>query len=96
MIVLAGLVLAVVAGVLVSTSIARSLGGATRTLDAGRFELEGPVLPRSVLLEVTQLEDAVGRVTASLRSFSRYAPEEIVREVVASGREAMLSGERGR
>ena len=94
-IVLAGLVLAVVAGVLVSTSIARSLGGATRTLDRiARFELEGPALPRSVLLEVTQLEEAVGRVTASLRSFSRYAPEEIVREVVASGREAMLSGER--
>jgi adenylate cyclase len=94
-IVLVGLVCAVAAGVLVSTSIARSLGGATRTLDRiARFELEGPALPRSVLREVTQLEDAVGRVTASLRSFSRYAPEEIVREVVASGREAMLSGER--
>jgi hypothetical protein len=78
---LAGLGLAVVAGVLVSTSIARS-------------ELEGPALPRSVLWEVTQLEDAVGRVTASLRSFSRYASEEMVREVVASGREAMLSGMR--
>ena len=92
---LAGLVLAVVAGVLVSTSIARSLGGATRTLDRiARFELEGAALPPSVLREVTQLDDAVGRVTASLRSFARYAPEEIVREVVASGREAMLSGTR--
>lgn len=95
MIVLAGLVLAVVAGVLVSTSIARSLGGATRTLDRiARFDLEGAAMPRSVLQEVMQLEDAVGRVTASLRSFSRYAPEEIVREVVVTGREAMLSGER--
>jgi adenylate cyclase len=92
---LAGLGLAVVAGVLVSTSLARSLGGATQTLDRiARFELESPARPRSVLREVTQLEDAVGRVTASLRSFSRYAPEEIVREVVASGREAMLSGTR--
>jgi adenylate cyclase len=92
---LAGLVLAVAAGVLVSTSIARSLGGATRTLDRiARFELEGAAMPQSVLREVTQLEDAVGRVTASLRSFSRYAPEEIVREVVVSGREAMLSGTR--
>jgi adenylate cyclase len=33
-------------------------------------------------------------VTASLRSFTRYAPEEIVRDVVATGREAMLEGER--
>jgi hypothetical protein len=92
---LVGLVLAVGAGVLVSTSIARSLGGATQTLDRiARFELEGPTLPPSVLREVTQLEDAVERVTASLRSFARYAPEEIVREVVVSGREAMLSGTR--
>jgi adenylate cyclase len=92
---LAGLVLAVGAGVLVSTSIARSLGGATQTLDRiARFELEGAALPPSVLREVTQLEGAVGRVTASLRSFARYAPEEIVREVVVSGREAMLSGTR--
>ena len=44
---LVGLVLAVVAGVLLSTSIARSLGGATRTLDRiARFELEAPAMPR--------------------------------------------------
>jgi adenylate cyclase len=36
----------------------------------------------------------VRRVTASLRSFTRYAPEEIVRDVVATGREAMLTGDR--
>jgi adenylate cyclase len=36
----------------------------------------------------------VARVRASLRSFARYAPEEIVRDVVVSGREAMLSGEK--
>jgi adenylate cyclase len=31
---------------------------------------------------------------ASLRSFSRYAPEEIVREVVAKGKETILGGEK--
>ena len=92
---LGGLVLAVVAGVLLSTGIARALGGATQALDRmARFDLESAALPRSRLREVALLEDAVGRVTASLRSFSRYAPEEIVREVVVSGREAMLSGEK--
>src|SRR5262249_15026521 len=59
-----------------------------------RFELQASALPRSSLREVSHLQAAVGRVTASLRSFSRYAPEEIVREVVVSGREAMLSGEK--
>jgi adenylate cyclase len=92
---LAGLALAVVAGILLSTGIARSLAGATRELDRiARFELQAPAPPRSILREVSQLQGAVGRVTASLRSFSRYAPEEIVREVVVSGREAMLSGEK--
>src|SRR5262249_53895000 len=92
---LAGLALAVVAGILLSTGIARSLAGATRELGRiARFELQAPAPPRSILREVSQLQGAVGRVTASLRSFSRYAPEEIVREVVVSGREAMLSGEK--
>jgi class 3 adenylate cyclase len=92
---LGGLVVAVVAGILLSARIAGALGGATAALDRiARFELETEAPPRSVLREVSQLQDAVGRVTASLRSFSRYAPEEIVRDVVVSGREAMLSGDK--
>jgi adenylate cyclase len=92
---LAGLALAVITGVVLSTRIARSLVGVTHELDRiARFELETPALPRSILREVFQLQGAVGRVTASLRSFSRYAPEEIVRDVVVSGREAMLSGDK--
>ena len=47
-----------------------------------------------MLKEVFRLQRAVRRVTASLRSFTRYAPEEIVRDVVATGHEAMLSGDR--
>ena len=44
--------------------------------------------------EMAQLQEAVARVRASLRSFARYAPEEIVREVAASGRETALSADR--
>jgi class 3 adenylate cyclase len=94
-IMLLGTVVSVGAGVGLSTVIAQSLGGATRALDRiARFELEQPPRPQSMLREVAQLEDAVGRVTASLRSFTRYAPEEIVRDVAASGQEAILSGEK--
>src|SRR5262249_20204801 len=92
---LAGLALAVAAGVLLSTGIARSLAGATRELDRiARFELQPSPLPPSRLREIHQLQGAVGRVIACLRPFTRYAPEEIVREVVVSGREATLSGEK--
>jgi adenylate cyclase len=74
---------------------ARSLGGASAALDrVARFDLDTGPVRRSRVLEIARLQDAVGRVLASLRSFTRYAPEEIVREVAVSGREAMLSGDK--
>src|SRR5262249_26577833 len=94
-ILLAFTLVAVVIGFLLASGIARSLGGASAALDrAARFDLDIVPKTRSVIREVAQLEDAVGRVTASLNSFSRYAPEGSVRDVVLSGREAILSGER--
>jgi adenylate cyclase len=95
MIVLVGVALSIVVGTLIANAIARSLGNAARALDrVAKYQLEDPAPPSSVLREVFRLQRAVRRVTASLRSFTRYAPEEIVRDVVATGREAMLSGER--
>jgi adenylate cyclase len=94
-IVLIGVALAIVVGTLIANAIARSLGNAARALDrVAKYQLEDPAPPSSVLREVFRLQRAVRRVTASLRSFTRYAPEEIVRDVVATGREAMLSGHR--
>jgi class 3 adenylate cyclase len=92
---LLGVALALVAGTLVATAIARELSGAAMALDrVAKYQLEEPAEPRSALKEVFRLQRAVRRVTASLRSFTRYAPEEIVRDVVATGREAMLTGDR--
>ena len=92
---LIGVALALGAGTLIATAIARELSGAAMALDrVAKYQLEEPAEPRSMLKEVFRLQRAVRRVTASLRSFTRYAPEEIVRDVVATGREAMLSGDR--
>src|SRR5262245_1981307 len=49
---------------------------------------------RASVREIAQLQEAVGRVRASLRSFARYAPEGVVRAVAASGRETTLSADR--
>jgi len=90
-----GLLAALLAGVVLSSGIARSLGRVVGELDRiAAFQLTGGTTGGSVLREIAHLQNAVARVLASLRSFARYAPEEIVREVVISGREAMLSGER--
>jgi len=79
-----------------STRLSRPIEGVSRQLRAMEtlsFEslAQGS---RARVREVAQLQDAVTRVRASLRSFARYAPEEIVREVAASGREAILSADR--
>ena len=94
LIALAGVLLAAGVGILLSTGMANSLGTVTGELDRlARFVLGTTLGARSRMKEIAQLQEAVGRMTASLRSFTRYAPEDIVREVVVSGREAMLSGE---
>lgn len=92
---LGGILLAILVGAALSTRMALSLGGASAALDrVARFDLHEAPTRRSRVLEIARLQDAVGRVLASLRSFTRYAPEEIVREVAVSGREAMLSGDK--
>ena len=58
------------------------------------FELEGELEVDSHIREIQTLNAAMKRMKASLRSFSRYAPEEIVREVVAKGKETVLGGEK--
>jgi class 3 adenylate cyclase len=92
---LGGLALAMCTGFLLSTRIANSLVGVTEELGRiAKLTIGGAAAPLSVLKEISLLQEAVVRVKASLRSFTHFAPEEIVREVVVSGRETMLSGEK--
>jgi adenylate cyclase len=80
-----------------SRRLSRPIEGVSRQLRSMEtLSFEGPPAyqSRARVREIAQLQDAVARVRASLRSFARYAPEEIVREVAASGRETMLSADR--
>jgi adenylate cyclase len=80
-----------------STRLSRPIEGVSRQLRAMEtlsFESRPADGSRARVREVAQLQDAVARVRASLRSFARYAPEEIVRGIAASGREAILSADR--
>ena len=65
-----------------------------RSMETLSFESPPAHESRTRVREIAQLQDAVARVRASLRSFARYAPEEIVREVAASGQETTLSADR--
>src|SRR5262245_54806088 len=80
-----------------SLKLSRPIEGVSRQLRSmDTLSFAGPAAQpsRARVREIAQLQDAVARVRASLRSFARYAPEEIVRQVAASGREAALSADR--
>ena len=81
--------------VLLSRSISRPILLLAAETDRIRnFQLDGQFHLRTHISEIQQLRGAVDRMKASLRSFTRFAPEQIVREVAVNGKEAMLGGER--
>jgi adenylate cyclase len=60
----------------------------------GRFELEARPLEHSMIREVDQLMVATHDMKRGLRSFRKYVPADLVREILASGGEAELGGEK--
>jgi adenylate cyclase len=88
-------VIAIVLAILLSMQIARALrrlAGETEAI--ARFHLDPkPVLPSSVV-EVSQLASAVEDMKRGLRSFRKFVPADLVRNLVSSGDEAGLGGKR--
>ncbi|OGP78463.1 MAG: hypothetical protein A2Z13_08810 [Deltaproteobacteria bacterium RBG_16_64_85] len=60
----------------------------------GRFELNERLLGHSMIKEVDQLMVATDDMKRGLRSFGKYVPSDLVREILASGEEAELGGNR--
>jgi adenylate cyclase len=88
------LAIAVGLGVLLSHRVASPLHGIARDMEQiGQFQLSLAPLPASFIKEIAVVSDAVERMKASLRSFGRYVPTELVRELLARGEEARLGGE---
>jgi adenylate cyclase len=91
---LLALVLAVVVAYLVAHRIAEPLREIAADLErVGQFQLSAHPSPPSIVKEVAVVSDAVDRMKASLRSFGRYVPTELVRDMLARGEEARLGGE---
>ncbi|MHC4830068.1 MAG: adenylate/guanylate cyclase domain-containing protein [Planctomycetota bacterium] len=91
---IAGFVVAVLLSVwlagLVSTPLAR-IGAQSEAI--GQFRLDAPPLGGSAILELDRLMTATEEMKAGLRSFERYAPARLVREMVREGVVAELGGE---
>jgi adenylate cyclase len=59
----------------------------------GAFSISREPAPQSFVREVSELGLSVDRMKASLRSFAHYVPTDLVRTLLAHGREAELGGE---
>jgi adenylate cyclase len=89
--------LAIVAGVLFANRVSRALLRISDEMGKiGRFELSDERLAdrRSFMLEVNIIHHAADAMKRSLRSFGKYVPRELVGELITSGREALLGGEK--
>ena len=62
----------------------------------GRFDLDERAQPRTIFIEIARMAEALDRMKRGLRSFASYVPRDLVRTLVASGREAKLGGETAR
>jgi adenylate cyclase len=91
---LAGLVLAVVAGSFLAFRISEPLHALCNDLaKVGQFYLAQEAMTRSIVNEVNELREASDRMKSGLRSFIKYVPDDLVRQLLASGQEAVLGGE---
>ena len=90
-------VLALLLGVWTSVRVSRPLARVAQQAQAiGRFELDGPPLEGSSIREIDQLVLATEDMKAGLRSFGKFVPAALVREILGSGVEARPGGRRAR
>jgi adenylate cyclase len=62
--------------------------------DIRRLELNSPVEVESKIAEIHSLAQALAATKSALRSFGRYVPKELVREIVREGSDSALGGGR--
>jgi adenylate cyclase len=91
---LLSLILAVVLGNKICARFARPLQLISADLARiGRFEISSEPPVQSSVKEISVVSEAIARMKTSLRSFGRYVPTDIVRELVALGEEAKLGAQ---
>ena len=60
---------------------------------AGELRLDDDDDGGSMFREIQHMNTALAKMKGGLRSFSRYVPRDLVRKLVASGKDAVLAGE---
>jgi adenylate cyclase len=91
----ASFLLTLLVGIWISARVSKPLARIAQESEAiGRFELDAKPIGRSVVNEVDRLMVATEDMKTSLRSFKKFVPADLVREILASGQEARLGARR--
>ncbi len=86
--------MAIVFGIILSSRISRPVSAITRDLaKVAAFSISRDPTPKSFVREISELGISVDHMKASLRSFGRYVPTDLVRTLLAQGVDAELGGE---
>jgi len=86
--------LVVVASIFIAAQVARPLKAITSEVEAiGDFNVDPTPRVQSFIAEVDVLGGATAAMKASLRSFRKFVPADLVRDLLSSGIEARLGGE---
>ncbi|WP_239988708.1 adenylate/guanylate cyclase domain-containing protein [Paramagnetospirillum kuznetsovii] len=67
-----------------------SLTGEIRKIQ--KFDLEGPIAIYALVREVNEVIDSLNMMKRALRTFGKFVPRDLVRDLVASGRPIELGG----
>ncbi len=59
-----------------------------------KFELDERSLPASSIKEIQQLNNSMSSMKLGLKTFEKYVPSALVRELIRTGKEAKLGGEK--
>ncbi|MFL5240678.1 MAG: adenylate/guanylate cyclase domain-containing protein [Gemmataceae bacterium] len=87
-------VLAVLIGMMISGQVARPLEQlAHETEKIGQLHLEARPVARSIVKEVDRLALSTEEMKTHLRSFRKYVPADLVRSLMAAGKEANQGGD---
>jgi adenylate cyclase len=79
---------------IIARGVSKPLSGLERETERiSRLKLDGDVNVSSRLTEVANMVAAVRNMKSGLRSFEKYVPRELVRQLIASGKEARLEGQ---
>jgi adenylate cyclase len=88
------LLVAGLVSLVVSRNVSRSVVRLVQETEAvGRFEVEARQPVPTLLAEVDQLARATEQMKTGLRSFGKYVPTDLVRQLIAGGVEARPGGE---